>query len=260
MAEFDAWASLYDLVHSGLPGETELYIDLASKCEGAVLELGVGTGRVAIPTVQKGIPVVGLDISEAMLDECARKWAKVSTQENTQQLTLIQGDMSNFDLGKQFSLITMPYRSFMHLLTSEQQKNCLKSVALHLSPGGQFIMNTWVPDSACIYAFGSAQDELEYRHIDTYTLEDEGSIEHFHSVSYCDFDQRMQEQHLLVRKDINGQEVAEEKLPLVRTWFFIREMKNLIESSPLKLESVWGSFERTLLKAGDTEAIWVLKV
>ena len=259
MAEFDAWVHHYDTVHKGLEGEEAFYLEETKKCSGKILELGCGTGRITIPIALQGKSVVGLDISQPMLDECARKWGNES-HTNHKNLTLIQGDMSDFDLGEQFPLIIMPYRSFMHLLTQKQQINCLNRIADHLEPGGLFIMNTWVPSAAYIYAFGSSTDESEFNQIDTYEQDtDGGVIEHYHNVQYHEFSQHMYEEHLLITKNSKNESIKKEILPLVRTWFTVREMKNLIIASELMIESVWGSFDRTPIDETHTEAIWVLK-
>ena len=259
MAEYDSWAKLYDLVHPGLADESDFYEHEALHCGGAVLELGCGTGRIAIPIAQQGVRVVGLDISSSMLDVCGQKWDEASAKvENT--LNLVQGDMSDFSLEDTFSLVMMPYRSFMHLLDFKAQLSCLNCVAAHLEPDGRFIMNTWVPSAAYIYAFGSGQEELEVNLIETYSLDEAGmTLEHYHSVEYEEFEQRMVEEHLFVSKNAQGEEMERESLPLVRNWFTVREMNNLIAASALEIDCVWGSFDRTPLKAGDTEAIWVLR-
>ena len=69
----------------------------------------------------------------------------------------------------------------------------------------------------------------------------------------------MKEVHLLITKNAQGELVSEEKLPLVRTWFTLREMENLILASDLDCETVWGSFDRAPIDESHTEAIWVMK-
>jgi SAM-dependent methyltransferase len=262
MPEFDSWADLYDIVHSGLPGEAEYYVEAAKRAVGDVLELGCGTGRVAIPIAASGISTTGLDLSRPMLDQCVKKWSGVCVEHgyNDDGLTLIQGDMTTFDLGRRFPLIVMPYRSFMHLRRSHDQLNCLERVAAHLEDDGRFIMNIWVPATMYIYAFGAAQDEPEYNHVDTYDAPDsEGTLEHYHTVHCDEFNQQMIEDHLFITKNRTEDEVSRKSLPLVRTWIGVREMANLIEASSLEVESVFGDFDESPLGAMSTESIWVLK-
>ena len=73
MAEFDAWAEYYDIIHQGLSGEAEFYVGQAVRIGGRTLELGCGTGRIAIPMAMSGVAVTGLDRSDAMLAICREK-------------------------------------------------------------------------------------------------------------------------------------------------------------------------------------------
>ena len=115
MTEFDAWAPYYDLVHKGLPGEAEFYVGQAVRLGGETLELGCGTGRIAIPMAMSGVCVRGLDNSPAMLEMCREKHRAVG--ETPGALTLIEGDMRDFSLDKRFGFVALAYRTFMHLLT-----------------------------------------------------------------------------------------------------------------------------------------------
>lgn len=262
MAEFDDWASVYDVVHSGLPGEADFYVKAASEAKGSVLELGCGTGRIAVPIAGRGISVVGLDLSRSMLDRCTAKWedARRASGIKEDKLELVQADMSAFELGRRFSLIMMPYRSFMHLLRFREQFGCLESVAEHLERDGRFIMNIWVPSAAYIHAYRSVSEGPEHVHIDTYQDgRDGGAIEHYHSV-YCDeFEQRLLEEHLFVTVDRDGGEISRKCLTLTRTWITVREMHNLVAASPLEVEAVFGDFAQSPLTANSTESVWVLK-
>ena len=77
MADFDVWAAYYDLVHKGLPGEAEFYLGQAVKRGGPVLEVGCGTGRIAISMAMSGLDVTGIDNSAGMLALCREKMAAV---------------------------------------------------------------------------------------------------------------------------------------------------------------------------------------
>jgi SAM-dependent methyltransferase len=263
MAEYDDWASIYDIVHSGLEGETDFYLNAASEAKGSVLELGCGTGRITVPIAAMGITIIGLDFSRPMLDQCSAKWADVqgAAPIADDKLELIHADMSAFELDRKFSLIIMPYRSFMHLLNFYEQLACLQCVAQHLDEDAQFIMNIWVPSAAYIYAYKAVSDEPEPTSIDTYqNRKDGGTIEHYHSVVCDEFAQQLREEHLFIAMDKDGGEVSRKRLPLTRTWIFVREMHNLIEASSLEVESVFGDFDRCPLTPNATESVWVLKL
>lgn len=138
-------AELYDHIgpYRDRP-DVDFYLDMALKSSGPVLELGCGTGRLLIPIARQGIETVGLDFSPYMLDVCQEKLEEES-QQVRDRVHLIQGDMSDFNLEREFSLITVPFRAFQHLLSVEDQLDCLSSVRRHLAGNGRFILDIFNP-------------------------------------------------------------------------------------------------------------------
>jgi SAM-dependent methyltransferase len=138
-------AELYDPVYERLSRrDIEFFISYSKKANGKTLELGCGTGRVLIPTVQAGCDITGLDFSRFMLNKCQEKLAS-QTKEVQSRVKLIQGDMTKFATGEQYALITIPFRPFQHLITIEEQKACLTCVRKHLKPDGLFIFDVFHP-------------------------------------------------------------------------------------------------------------------
>src|SRR5207253_2377433 len=111
-------AALYDTISTGLEGDVSFYVDEARNSGAPVLELGCGTGRILIPIAETGIEIVGLDAAQSMLDIARRKVAALP-EETQRRIELTEGDMRHFDLGRRFSLVLIPYRAFLHLLTVE---------------------------------------------------------------------------------------------------------------------------------------------
>jgi len=103
-------ARLYDQVipYRERP-DVEFFVEEAVASGGPVLEIGCGTGRVLLPTAQAGIPITGLDLSSHMLDVC-RQALKNEAPEIQSRVTLVEGDMRDFDLGGTYQLITSPFR------------------------------------------------------------------------------------------------------------------------------------------------------
>ena len=126
-------------------GDAEFYLDAARRQGGPVLELGCGAGRVLLPIARAGISITGLDLSDQMLARLRWKLAK-ETKEVRGLVELIHGDMTSFDLGRTFPLITIPFRPFQHLINVEDQIACLRAVARHLAPGGQLILDFFQTD------------------------------------------------------------------------------------------------------------------
>ena len=142
---YEFTAELYDYVGPYQERKDYLFfVDLAKECNGPVLELGCGTGRVLIPTAQAGIEITGLDLSKRMLAICRQKLLKlpISVRAKTQ---LIDGDMRSFKVGRKFNLITIPFRPFQHLISVKEQVACLNCAFEHLQRGGRIVVDIFNP-------------------------------------------------------------------------------------------------------------------
>ena len=89
--------------------DVDFFVELARQSGGPVLEIGSGTGRVLIPTARAGVEIVGLDSSASMMEVCRAKLAH-EPQEVQTKVQLVEGDMRQFDLGREFRLVTVPFR------------------------------------------------------------------------------------------------------------------------------------------------------
>ncbi|MFG3196943.1 class I SAM-dependent DNA methyltransferase [Streptomyces sp. NPDC048208] len=110
--------------------------DLAG--EGRALEFAVGTGRVAVPLRERGVPVAGIEFSEHMAAVLRRK-----VDEET--LPVTRGDMATTVVPGEFSLVYLVYNTISNLLTQEEQVECFRNAARHLAPGGRFVVELGVP-------------------------------------------------------------------------------------------------------------------
>lgn len=143
--EFPFVADYYDAAYANSTRQDiSFFVDMAKEVGGPVLEVGCGTGRVLIPTAKAGIEITGLDLSEWMLDKCREKLDDES-EETRNRTKLVQADMRDFDLGREFTLITTPFRPFQHLTTVDDQFACLNSIHRHLSDYGLFVLDIFNP-------------------------------------------------------------------------------------------------------------------
>jgi SAM-dependent methyltransferase len=143
--EYDCVAEFYDhVVPYRERQDIAFFVEAAQEAGGPVLEIGCGTGRVLIPTAQAGIESVGLDASSAMLSVCRERLARESADVQS-RVQLVHGDMRRFDLGREFRLVTIPFRPFQHLITVEDQLACLTSIHRHLVDRGKLILDIFNP-------------------------------------------------------------------------------------------------------------------
>lgn len=138
----DAFADVYDDWYEGLDelGDTATIVgSLARLCGGGrVLELGVGTGRLAIPLAATGLEVHGLDSSALMLERMAAKPGGAAVHAHL-------GDMVEGLPGGPFTLVFAAYNTFFNLLSADRQRACMRAVAARLAPGGRFVVEAFVP-------------------------------------------------------------------------------------------------------------------
>ena len=134
---------LYDSIHANYKWDYILIEKFAKKYKGPVLELASGTGRLATPVLKLGLDYTGLELSKVFLKEAKKKFKS--------DANFILGDMRNFYLGLTFNFIFIGFNSFLHNLTIEHAKSCLKSILNHLEPEGKFLLSIFVPDPEFLY-------------------------------------------------------------------------------------------------------------
>ena len=116
MTNFDKWAKFYDLIYGKRREDINFYRKEAKKTKGKVLEIACGTGRMYLEILKDGVDVYGIDISNNMLKALKKKAEKLQIKPK-----VYRADMRTFKLDKKFSLIIIPFRSFLHNLTVKDQ-------------------------------------------------------------------------------------------------------------------------------------------
>jgi len=130
----------YDRVYGSVldtDGAVERLVELAAG--GPVLELGVGTGRLAVPLARRGLEVVGVDSSGAMLDQLRAK-ARAA------RVSVIEGDFTDVSVGRSFRLVVLAFNTLFALPSQDAQVACFANAARHLAPGGRFVVEAWIHD------------------------------------------------------------------------------------------------------------------
>jgi SAM-dependent methyltransferase len=137
----DCWAEVYDELHAWLEPTAAVEFLARLAGSGRVLELGIGTGRVALPLSQRGIAVEGLDASQAMVN-------RLRAKPGGQAIPVTIGDMAQVPVAGQFQLVYLVFNSLFALLSQARQIRCFRNVARALEPGGVFVIECFVPGQA----------------------------------------------------------------------------------------------------------------
>jgi SAM-dependent methyltransferase len=152
-------------------------VDFLARLAGAgpALELAIGTGRVAIPLTDRGVPITGIELSQPMVDELHRKRSDIP---------VVVGDMATSRAPGEFSLVYVVWNSIGNLRTQAEQVACFRNAARHLAPGGRFVIELVVP---AIRRFPPGQEAVPFhvgdRHVgfDTYDMTTQQGTSHHYT-------------------------------------------------------------------------------
>ncbi|MER7204381.1 SAM-dependent methyltransferase [Streptomyces sp. CB01635] len=134
--------------------------------EGAALEFAIGTGRVAVPLAERGIPVTGIELSLPMVEQLRAKADEAT-------IPVIMGDMATTVVPGKYTVVYLVYNTISNLLTQAEQVECFRNAARHLEPGGRFVIELWVPELRKLPPGQTAmvcQADAGYIGLDTYDV------------------------------------------------------------------------------------------
>ena len=141
--------NLYDALHNDIGTDESVIKYYAKKCNGPVLEIACGTGRLSKYIIDLGLPYTGIDNSKPFLNVSCEKFGKNGT--------FLYNDMQDFKLAEKFDFIFIGFNSFLHNLTDKDALNCLRCVREHLNNDGIFLLSIFLPDPEFLY-------QTEYLH------------------------------------------------------------------------------------------------
>jgi SAM-dependent methyltransferase len=231
MSAYDAIAGLYDPWSRGVTEDVDFYVAEARKAGGPVVELGVGTGRIAVPTALAGVPVIGVDSSRGMLDVCLRRAQAAGVAE---LLDLRVGDLRDPPVEERVRIVTSPFRALLHLQSKEERLQALNAVFALLEPGGRFVFDVFAP----------SREDVEGT--DGRWLEREPGI-----WERADWD--VQARILTLR--VRGHE-AETAMRLA--WLSPPEWRRLLEESGFEVLACYGWFDMAPY-AGGEDTVWIAR-
>ena len=227
---YDSWADRYEGLSAGVGAEVQFYVGLARDADGPLVELAVGTGRVAIPVARAtGKQVVGIDSSRGMLAQ-----ARLRAAQHGVELDLRVGDIRDLELEEPAALIYCPGRSLLHLPTWADRRRCFERVAASLLPHGRFAWNAFAFDhhiaSVLAGQHADANSGVPLPHTNRYSVSDN-------------------------RVDITLDEGGTGSL----WWATKNEWLGLLDVSGLRLEALYGGFGREPLDDDSREYIFVAR-
>ncbi len=234
-------ASIYDKVYAGLTADIAFWQNFARETcgeNGQALELACGTLRVMLPVAEGGVRVTGIDQSPYML-ELAQKKIDAAGDDVRARITIQQGDMRSFELGRSFDLIYIPFNTFGILTTSADQLAVLASIKKHLAPNGVFAFSVFFPDIARMHGevLKRWQAEMDEAFKDgTRVMRDNVRA----------VDTRKQIISVTWRNKVYRNQILESEFitDIELTYFFPREIEHLLTRAGFQIVHYWGNYER----------------
>jgi len=222
----------YDLENEGFTADIPFYLRLAARHGGPILELGCGTGRVAVPLAQAGYEVTGIDASEPMLCRARRKLTQSGAT-----VTLVQADCRTFILNRMFRLILFPFNAIAHLHDRESLEACFAAVLHHLEPTGRFVIDIFNPD--CTYLVRNPVERFPVTKYDD--PDGRGIVVVTESNTY---DRAEQINRIVWHYRIGNVDDAEEAPNNMRI-FFPQELAALLHYNGFTIETVYGDYDES---------------
>jgi SAM-dependent methyltransferase len=229
---YDAIAQLYDPWSRSVVEDVGFYVEEAVAAGGPVVELGVGTGRIAIPTASEGIRVIGVDSSAGMLEVC-RHHAELAGVAGLLDLRL--GDLREPPVPERVRLVTCPFRAFLHLLTDEERLGALAAARALLVPGGRLVFDVFAP----------GRDDIEDTH---------GRwIEREPGIWECaEWDEAARTLTLSVRDDDGDGSTMR------LAWLEPHDWRGLLGRAGFEVDGLYGWFDRRPF-AGGEDSVWIAR-
>jgi SAM-dependent methyltransferase len=229
VSSYDPIARLYDPWSTGVIEDISFYVEEALASGSPVVELGVGTGRIAIPTAAAGIDVIGVDSSAGMLAVCAERGRDAGL---AARLDLRLGDLRRPPVDERVELVACPFRAYLHLASDEERLEALAAARGLLRPGGRLIFDVFRPSQEDV-------DETNGRWIEREPGIDERA----------DWDLDRQTLTLSVRR-------ADEQSTMTLWWLEPERWNALLAEAGFEVDACYGWFDRTPY-AGGEDTVWI---
>lgn len=232
--------------------DADFYVEEALAHGGKVLEVGCGTGRILIPAARLGAEITGVDRSPRMLAQCRTRLGE-EPPEVQKKVTLVHADMRDFDLGRQFSIIMIPFRPFQHLVTVSEQISALRAMHRHLEPGGRLVFDVFNPKIQYLVEDNSREreDTAEVILPDGRAFRRTGRVAAVHVA-----DQYSEIELIYYVRGADGKtQRLVQGFPM--RWYWRYEVEHLLTRCGFRVKAVFGDFNRSPLTDVSPEMIFM---
>jgi SAM-dependent methyltransferase len=254
---YDILAGHYDAAYANKQflADIPFYVDLAKRAGGPVLEIACGTGRVLLPIARAGIAIDGVDNSAAMLGVLKASLER-EPRDVRDRVTVHEGDMRRFRLGKKYPLAIIPFRPMQHMFTVKDQVDALTTAAAHLQDGGKLAFDVFYPKFEMIPAgIGQEVMDLEWA-VDS---EPHKIVRRYFRKDSFDKIQQIFTGTFIFRTYEGDKLVLEETDPLKMCYYTYPHLQALFLLAGLEPLEEYGSFAKTALDNAAENMIFVLR-
>ena len=222
----------------------------AKKVKGKVLEIAVGTGRIFLELLKNRTDAYGIDISEAMLKQLREKARKNKIDLGKR---VSRQNMQNFSLKEKFDLVIIPYRAFLHNLTTREQLATLRCCKKHLKKGGKLILNFFHFSPVFV------AKRLQGKRMPPAKIKNKNySLKIFEKSEY-DFQKQKIKVTFLFEEKIGKRPVKKFKDGFFLSWINLREFQLLAKEAGFKIKNLFGNFKKAPFRNHSDELIWILE-
>ncbi len=238
---------LYDVAYASWTADLAYYVGLARAAAGPVLEVACGTGRVHLPMLQAGADADGFDLHPGMLDALRRKAAALGVETR-----LVQADMRDFTMPRRYALVVIPFRAFLHNLTTADELRTLRRVRDHLAPGGKLALDLFHPTfERLVDPDGRWRLENEFAHPST-----GAPLALWSSTTRDRVNQTMHVDMELRELGPDGRVLAAHPHVFELRWIYKAEMELLLRAAGFPRCEVAGGFDGRPLERDTDQMVW----
>jgi SAM-dependent methyltransferase len=244
-------AALYDALYRRWTRHARFYAELAARHGGPVLELGAGTGRVAVEIARRGVDVVGVEAVPAMLARARERLLRLPVAAR-ERVTLVRTDMRRLALGRRFRLVIAPFNLFMHCYDASELQHALDVCRRNLAPGGRLAFDVLLPDLKRLAEppgrLYSAGHVVVPEHRTRYRLREGGHYDAARQIRTT----------VLVLDPLTGAG-RQRVIPLTQRQWFPAELVSCLDAAGFAVVHRFGDFERNALDAQSASQVIVAR-